>query len=208
MTGDGVAIGLRERKKLETRQALEDVALRLFAEKGFDHVTVEEIAAAAGVSSRTFFRYFRSKEDVALGPALELHRLLLAALDERPPGEPVLDVLRHAVERLARHLEELRPQLLLRLRIIRTTPALAARGVQLREDWRGLMVQEAANRLAADPATDLRPHVAAMWALAAMSAAREVWEDGPPSRDLPSLVDEAYRLLLGDLSRALTPAAT
>jgi AcrR family transcriptional regulator len=205
MAGDDGKIGLRERKKLETRQALEDAALRLFAEKDFDQVTVEEIAEAVGVSSRTFFRYFGSKEDLVLGPMLDVHRVLEAALAERPADEPVLDVLRHAVERLARRFEELRPQLGLRFQIARRTPALVARAVQLREDWRGLLVQAAARRLAADPTSDLRPHVAAAWAIAGLSAAREHWEHGALGRDLPSLLAEAYELLSGDLAGALAP---
>jgi AcrR family transcriptional regulator len=198
-------IGLRERKKLATQRALEEAALRLFAEKGFDQVTVEEIAEAVGVSSRTFFRYFGSKEDVALGPGLELHRLLRAALADRPPDEPVLDALRHAVESLAQHLEELRPQIFLRLQVIRRAPALMARAHELREGWRDLLVQAAASGLAADPTTDLRPHVAAAWVMAGLSAARELWEHDASGRDLPSLLVEAYQLLSGDLAEMLAP---
>ncbi len=197
--------GLRERKKLQTRQALEDTALRLFAEKGFDRVTVEEIAEAVGVSSRTFFRYFGSKEDLVLGPLLGVHRVVEAALAERPMDEPVLDALRHAVESLAQHLEEVRPQLLLRFQVTRTTPGLVARAIQLREDWRGLLIQAAASRLAADPTTDLRPHVAAAWAIAGLSAARELWDHGATGRDLLSLLAEAYDLLSGDLAEAFAP---
>jgi len=205
MAGDDGKISLRERKKHETRQTLEEAALRLFAEQGFDQVTVEEIAEAVGISSRTFFRYFGSKEDVVLGPFLEGPRVLRAALAERPADEPVLDALRHALERLAHHLTELGPELSRRSAIVRTTPALVARAVQVREDWRGLLVRAAASRLAADPTTDLRPHVAAAWAMAGLSAARELWEHGASGRDLPSLLREAYELLSGDLSGALDP---
>ena len=205
MTGDESKISLRERKKLQSRQALEEAALGLFTEKGFNEVTVEEIAEAVGVSSRTFFRYFGSKEDVVLGPFLAGHRVLREALAERPPDEPVLDTLRHALQRLAHHLAELGPELSRQSAIIRTTPALMARGVQVREDWRSLLVEAAASRLATDPTTDLRPHVAAAWASAGLSAARELWEHGASGRDLPSLLAEAYELLSGDLAAALAP---
>lgn len=203
MTEGDSTNGLRERKKLATRQALEETALRLFAEKGFDQVTVEEIAEAVGVSSRTFFRYFGSKEDLVLRPMLEVRPVLEAALAELPADEPVLEALRRALARLAHHLAALGPELARRSSIIRATPVLAARAVQVREEWRGLLVQAAASCLAADPATDLRPHVAAAWAMAGLSAARELWEHGAPGRDLPSLLEEAFEMLSGNLADAL-----
>ncbi|HEY8477220.1 MAG TPA: TetR family transcriptional regulator [Chloroflexota bacterium] len=203
MTGGESRVSLRERKKIETRQALEEAALRLFAAKGFDRVTVEEIAGTVGVSSRTFFRYFRSKEDLVLGPMLDVRRVIETALAERPAHEPVIEVLRRAMERLALHLDGLGPELSRRSAIMRATPSLAARAVQLREAWRDLLVQAAAARLATDPTIDLRPHVAAAWAMAGLSAARDLREQGKSGRDLPSLLAEAYELLSGDLAGAL-----
>ena len=200
-------VSLRERKKLQTRQALEDVALRLFAEQSFDEVTVEEIAEAVGVSSRTFFRYFGSKEDLVLGPMLDVPRVLEAALAARPASEALLDALRHATVRVAQHLEALRPQLSRRLRLIRTTPALLARGVQIQEELRGRLTLFAATRLGVDPRADLRPHLAAAWAMAGLVAARELWERSGQRRDLASLVAEAYDLLSGNLAEALAPSA-
>jgi AcrR family transcriptional regulator len=205
VAGQG-SIGLRERKKLMTRQALEEAALRLFATRGFEDVTVEDVADAVGVSSRTFFRYFSSKEDAVLGPFLELHEVLRGALAERLQDEPVLDALRHAAEDVARRLEELRPRLRLRVRIILATPTLVARAHEVREAWRRALVEAAATRLGADPTTDLRPHLAAAWVMAGLSAARDLWESGATARDLPSLLTEAYDLLSGDLAAALAEA--
>ncbi|MCP9970969.1 TetR family transcriptional regulator [Actinomadura madurae] len=97
--------GRRERKKQRTREALVDAAFTLFAEKGFDATTVEEIADAVDVSSRTFFRYFASKEDVALTFQEEQTRAVMAALAERPPDEPIMTALRHTVVGIARACE-------------------------------------------------------------------------------------------------------
>jgi AcrR family transcriptional regulator len=85
--------GLRERKKAETRRELMYVAIRLFAERGFDHVTVEDITAEANVSPSTFFRYFDSKAGAVYG--LAGHRLdeLSAVIEQRPPKASVLDVV-------------------------------------------------------------------------------------------------------------------
>ena len=91
-------VGLRERKRQQTRQALISVAIRLFAEKGYDQTTVAEITAAAGVSTKTFFNYFASKDEV-LFPHLS-GRIDGAAgiIEQRKPGETVARVLVRAVE--------------------------------------------------------------------------------------------------------------
>jgi len=84
--------GLRERKKAETRQQLMYVAIRLFADRGFDRVTVEDIAAAANVSPSTFFRYFDSKAGAVFGLAPRRLAELSAAIETRPANTSVLDV--------------------------------------------------------------------------------------------------------------------
>jgi AcrR family transcriptional regulator len=80
--------GRRDRKKSETRQALRDAAHRLFAEKGFSQTTIDDIAAAADVSRRTFFRYYDSKDDLLRSDVSDLLPVMLAALRGRPADEP------------------------------------------------------------------------------------------------------------------------
>src|SRR3954466_2830024 len=112
----GERLGLRERKKRATRQALHSAALRLVAERGFEDVTIEDIAAAADVSPRTFFNYFGSKEDVIVNPdadRVERLRVLLAAhtsADEQP-----LDVLESVLLENLGEFAERREEWLLRL---------------------------------------------------------------------------------------------
>lgn len=89
--------GRREQKREETRQRLVRSAQRLFVEQGFDRTTVDEIAAAAGVSRRTFFHYFASKEDVVLARGADFERELLEAIRIAPPDEPLLAVAERAV---------------------------------------------------------------------------------------------------------------
>lgn len=91
---------LRESKKRETRQRISDVATGLFFARGFDAVTVEEIAAAAKVSKVTVFNYFARKEDLFLDREDEAKLLLREALGKRPEGQPPIDALRRLVDRL------------------------------------------------------------------------------------------------------------
>ncbi|TCJ35736.1 TetR/AcrR family transcriptional regulator [Parafrankia sp. BMG5.11] len=88
--------GLRERKKRRTRQSIIDAAHELFHLKGYEAATVEEIADQAEVSVRTVFRYFTSKEAIALAPLDEMGDLTVAALRRRPADEPPLTALRNA----------------------------------------------------------------------------------------------------------------
>jgi AcrR family transcriptional regulator len=87
-------MGLREFKKQRTREAIADTALRLFAEKGFDHVTVAEVAEAAGVSEKTVFNYFPTKEDLFFDEIDEREAALVAAIRDRRPDEPITSALR------------------------------------------------------------------------------------------------------------------
>jgi AcrR family transcriptional regulator len=86
--------GLRERKKRAAREAIAATARRLFAERGFDAVTVAEVAAGAGVSEKTVFNYFPTKEDLAFAGREEGIAQFVTAIAERPPGSSVLDVFR------------------------------------------------------------------------------------------------------------------
>ena len=87
-------MGLRESKKLRTRQEIAGQAMRLFATRGFDHVTVVEVAAAAGVSEKTVFNYFPAKEDLFFDEVPKREAALLDAISSRGPGESILAALR------------------------------------------------------------------------------------------------------------------
>jgi AcrR family transcriptional regulator len=135
---------LRERKKRETRTKISDAATRLFYARGFDSVTIEEIAAAADVSKVTVFNYFVRKEDLFFDREPELERLLHDALVGRPQQQSALDALRQLVERLRQqqhpfaHIDATTVGF---FRIVAGSPALQAR---LRE-----IEDEAADMLAA-----------------------------------------------------------
>ena len=108
-------LGLRERKKEQTRRALEDAALDLFERQGFDRTTVEEIAAACDVSPRTFFRYFATKDQVLFGDEGEFTDML-ADLEHRPVDEPPLRSVRAAVDAKIESFADERERLIKRAR--------------------------------------------------------------------------------------------
>lgn len=122
-------MGLRESKKLRTRQEIADQAMRLFVLRGFEHVTVAEVAAAADVSEKTVFNYFPTKEDLFFDEVPERQAALAAAVRARKPGESILEALRllHAGQcpRLCS------PGFVTFARIIEDSPALQAKELEV-----------------------------------------------------------------------------
>ena len=95
------AEGLRERKRRETLQRITEAGTRLFIARGYEATTLDAIAAEAGISRRTFFHYFKSKDEILLAMQSGLGDTLAAALDQEPPGQRPLDAVRHAMKRIS-----------------------------------------------------------------------------------------------------------
>ncbi len=122
-------VGLRERKKLQTRARITDAALRLFAERGFDQTTVADVAAAADVAVKTVFNYFPAKDDLFFDRAEEIEQRWLEAVADRTPDEPLLaGVRRRALSRFADHPNGPSAHF---LRVMAGSPVLQARGQQM-----------------------------------------------------------------------------
>jgi AcrR family transcriptional regulator len=118
-------VGLRQRKKLKTKAAIQKEALRLFLEKGFDGTTIEEIAAAVEISPSTFFNYFPTKEEVVFQD--ELDPLILAAFNAEPASEQPLTAIRHAVMAVFTQLTPEQNRLMRqRIALMSSTPSLRA----------------------------------------------------------------------------------
>ena len=121
-------IGLRERKKLKTRAAIQKEAMRLFLEKGFDATTIEEIAEAVEISPSTFFNYFPSKEDVVFED--DLDPLILTAFDALPAETHPVRRLRMAMQTVFAHLTPEQDRMMReRMQLMAATPEL--RGAML-----------------------------------------------------------------------------
>ena len=188
--------GLRERKKARTRATLRATALRLFSQRGYDAVTIDDIVDVAEVSRSTFFRYFASKDDVLLGddPSnLEVLRLEVLA---RPPDEPVLASLRAGVLTLAGRYEMDRDQLLATHRIMRNTPSLVGRRHEQLAAWEGAYASIVHQRLPHGDDRALRARVIAAAVLAAVRVAVDEWTDGDGRGDLGGLIAQAFEVVL------------
>ena len=170
-------LGLRERKKQRTRQAIVDAAFDLFAERGFDGTTVAEIAEAAEVAPRTFFSYFPSKDDVVFHEFEEKYAEVASWLREREPGTNAFDALRAGIAGTARemdagHMREKR----LRQRLASENQSLAAHAEHLRGKFAELIAEAVAGDLG-DAPDDLRPRLVAAAAAAALRVIDDLPED-------------------------------
>jgi AcrR family transcriptional regulator len=126
---------LRERKRTRTREALIEAAAELFERRGYDGTTIADIAAAADISTRTFFSYFASKEDVLFPDADARVLAALTAIDERRPDERPTEILLRALTELGDAGGDLvGPMAALRLRFVRSVPSVRGRGLQLQHD--------------------------------------------------------------------------
>ena len=166
--------------------------MRLFLDKGYSATTVQQIAAAAGVSHMTFFRYFPTKEDVVL--ADDYDPLIEELLRSRPASEPDVDKVRHALLAGLSALSSADRQALLgRTRLVLRTPALRARLWENQVQTEALLVRGLARE--GERADDLARRVLVAGCLAAVTTALLVWVERDGEPDLPGLVEEAFAAL-------------
>jgi AcrR family transcriptional regulator len=197
MTTDilGAQPGRRERKKLATRQALQDVALRLVAERGLDQVTVEDISEAADVATRTFFNYFSSKEEALLGNLPEKVATVQRMVVDRPAGETPLEAVCQVLGTMTLRLAERREERLLRQQVIERHPGLLARQLGEYASFEQALAAAVAERLGAGRADALYCRVVAAVAVAAARSAVSTWMADKGRRPLAGMVDAAFAQL-------------
>ncbi|WP_370374280.1 TetR family transcriptional regulator [Catenulispora sp. GP43] len=183
---------LAERKRQLVRDELAEAALRLLAKQGFERTTVDELAAAAGVSRRTFFRYFASKEDVVISSVVVVSEGILAEVAARPAEEPPAVAIREAVKTVA--LEDFAEDREKSVALIRHThqiPALRARFAErldlLRDDLAGVLARRA-GRESPTP----RDQFAAGLGLMAFAGAMQYWAASDGHADPATVLDVAF----------------
>jgi AcrR family transcriptional regulator len=203
----GPAASLRERKKVATRQALGQAAMRLAVERGLDKVLVEDIADAAGVSARTFNNYFASKYEAicALQQARALH--IGDELRARPPGEPLWESVTQAVlSQFGASDRAPDKEWIAGIRLVVTTPALVGEYLKVQRMAQYHLAEVIAERLGTSLETDMFPRIMAGAASAAMQAAMERWLHSDPPVPLAPLMRQSFRQFAAGMRAVLPPA--
>ncbi|WP_327681870.1 acyl-CoA-like ligand-binding transcription factor [Kitasatospora sp. NBC_00458] len=196
------AVSLAQRKRQLVVDELTEAAFQLLTTQGFDAVTVDEIAATAGVSKRTFFRYFASKEDVVVQFLADLGTGIREGLAARPADERPSTALREAVRAPLAACGDHGDRPLRVVQLILRTPPLNARFLAHQAQWRDELTEELAGRVGLDARTDLYPRLAAGMALTAFSAVLERWSESDGTADPTALTEKAFAVL----APALDPA--
>jgi AcrR family transcriptional regulator len=194
--------GLRERKKADTRAALAAATVRLAVDRGWDHVTVEAIAAAADVSYRTFFNYFSSKEEALLQPGGPDQPRLSTRLRAVPLDVAPLAAVRTAVRAELVELEADPIGLLERLTVLMSTPSLLPRLVEMSATDERAFALAVAERTGTDADTDLLPVLLAAVVSAALRVSLLRWQAQGGTTPLTELADEALDAVAAGLPAA------
>jgi AcrR family transcriptional regulator len=192
--------GLRERKKQATRAALSWAALRLAVERGVENVLVEDIAAEAGVSPRTFNNYFSSKYEAIIWRALDRAIQIGDLLRARPPEEPLWDAITHASlavygggdeTETVKAGQDWRDGALLMM----STPAMFAEYLKTSSAMEQALAEAVAERLGRDVPGEMFPRIVAGAVIAACNVAQEQWLKSDPAVGLGPLLRTALRQL-------------
>jgi AcrR family transcriptional regulator len=202
-----VELSLRDHARGAVRDEVMRQAWLLFAEQGFEATTVDQIASAAGMSRRTFFRYFSGKDELVLTRLVESGERVADALRERPENEPVWVSLRRAfdegIAEQEAHADRARPLLVM----LHTEPAVRATVVEWRRRWQELLEPAVAERLPArrgGSVPDVRAAAIVAGALSCLETAQGAWADHPGSR-MSTLLDQAMTALAPASSARTSP---
>lgn len=199
---DSPDMGLRELKKLMTRETIADAALKLALENGMDNLTIDEIARLAFVSPRTFSNYFASKEEAVVSADAPRWAGFVDAAAQRPADEAPLEALRQAVvgSTKAWSLEQVRSfvrHLELDEQFASLRPYRLAQYDALEADLRAVV----ADRTSADPDADAYPGLVSAAAVATIRSTIGLWmRSGSAARRLPAMLDEAFAQLASGLT--------
>ncbi|GAA4001806.1 TetR family transcriptional regulator [Streptomyces plumbiresistens] len=201
MTGAGAPTGTNTRTntrgiaRAAVRAELSHVAFELFRREGFDKVTLDDLATAAGVSRSTFLRYFGTKEDAVLAAFDGQDRRVADALRARPADEDDWTALRRALDTVIGRYHEDPEGALATTRLVRETPALCGRHLEKQLTWRPALAEALAERAGTPESVTVGQTVRAGAALGCLNVALDHWTASDGRLDLVALLDEAFAAL-------------
>jgi AcrR family transcriptional regulator len=185
---------LRERTREAVRTEVRREALALFLQKGFEATTAEDIAAAVGISPRSFFRYFASKEDVLISDSIAFGHRVVDALAARPASEAIWASLRAALTPLVDGVMEQHPRGLNMMQVIMTTASLRAHHFEKHLTWEQLLIPIVEKRIGGPgKSRALRAQTLTHVALACLDVALAEWVAQGGEPDLGALLDIVFR---------------
>jgi AcrR family transcriptional regulator len=190
-TAEQHGAGLRERKKLATRQALAVAAVRLAVERGLENVRVEDITGAVNVSRRTFTNYFAGKEEAIASVSADRFARAAQALRDRPASEPLADSLAEVFAAQHQAADQLDRERMAPIRMLMSSPALQGEVLKTMVAAEQPLAEVIAERTGTDPQHDLPTQVLAAAVMAAVQAATALWGTGDGS--LPDMIRQAVR---------------
>ncbi len=182
-------VGLRERKKRETKKRITESGIVLFLQKGFDHTTLDEIAAAAGISRRTFFYYFTSKDEILLSLQSGIGEMLADAVRKAPATSKPLDAVRDAVVSVCNAIPT--NDMIEMDRLMRTSPSVQARKQVSYVQQEG-EIYEALKERWPEPERSTALRVVAMLSVGAMRIAGDIFNLEKGARPMAELLIEAF----------------
>lgn len=194
-SGEKAEPGLRERRKRQLKGDLSRQAIALFSKKGFAETTIDDIVAPLGVSKRTLFRYFATKEDLLFAWYEELTGDLVAALEARPADEQPFDSVCEALRSLL-HLYDADPKWALAMtKLAKATPALLGKSFEKRIIWEHALTKALRGRLPARATRDLEARLTVSVALVAFTCGIDEWTASGGKLNIRTCLDRAFTLV-------------
>ena len=198
LTGPQDADGRRRQRQITTRRSIEAAAWQLFKANGYQATTIDEIVAEVGISQRTFFRYFDSKEAVLFGDWRWQLDDLARRIEKADPDRTPLQAVRAAVLSLAHGMDRERRAVILRSSLTQSSTTVGNYYRQIIQPaWEQTVAEAVATRLGCDPDLDPTPRTIAGAAIGALNAALAIWVAGDCAELLPDLTTRAFQVLEG-----------
>ena len=193
-------------RRKPARERLVSAAQALFKQHGFENVTIAQIAETAGVTSRTFFRHFSTKEEVLFAEHEESIRLVEHELEISGSSRPAVEIVRSALSEIMRRFDEAPEKYLARFKLELSSPSVEAYAMWLTQEWVRTITRDLAKRLEVDALSDPRPHLTASLANMSARLAIDTWVARDGAGSIRAIALELFDLMTSGLRAHEAPS--